>query len=222
MSKLSSLRGEAIRRGRIVAEIHPDHPTLRNPKFARAVFDSARHPKAWLHVAHRLRASADAIFERENPVATRFWDEFNRIARVAADGNSPPADFDESKFPWPNFDAAYMLMAYAIENLLRGLAVAKGRAAFSAQELPKALKGHDLHRLHQLAIPRATVVRHVLDHLTYMSEWRARYPLPTSIEKFWPMHVDGTMKGGSYSWPDFNVHTLAYYDALESELRDLA
>jgi hypothetical protein len=30
------------------------------------------------------------------------------------------------------------------------------------------------------------------------------------------------MKGGSYSWPDFNVHTLAYYDALESELRDLA
>jgi hypothetical protein len=204
-----------------VAKLHPHHPTLLNPKWTQEVFKSASQPKAWMHVARRLRASADAIFERENPVATRHWDEIRRIGRLAADGNLPPEDYDESKFPWPNFDAAFMLMAYAIENLLKGLAVAKGLVQVSAHELPKTLKDHDLYRLHQLATPRATIAPNVLDILTYMSEWRARYPFPTSIEKFWPMSSDGTMKGGGYSWPHFSMDVLAYYDALEEELREL-
>ena len=175
-----------------------------------------------VHVARRLRASADAIFERENPVTSRHWDEIRRIGRLAAESNSPPEDYDETKFPWPNFDAAFMLMAYAIENMLKGLAIAKGFVQFSGQELPKALRGHDLQRLHQLAAPGATIASHASDNLTYMSEWRARYPIPTSAKKFWPMRSDGTMKGGSYSWPDFNRDILAYYAALEAELQEFA
>jgi hypothetical protein len=197
------------------------HPTLRNPKWTQQVFESARQPKAWMHVARRLRSSADAIFERENPVAARHWDEIRRLMGLAAEGNSPPEDYDETKFPWPNFDAAFMLMAYAIENLLKGLAIAKGLVRFSGQELPKTLKDHDLHRLHQLVGPRATIASHALEDLTYMLEWRARYPLPTSVDKFWPMRGDGTMKGGSCTWPDFNKNILAYYDALEAELQEV-
>ena len=180
-----------------MAKLHPNHPTLRNPKWTQQVFDNGRQPKAWMHVARQLRASADAIFERENPVAARHWDEIRRLSRLAAEGNSPPEDYDETKFPWPNFDAAFMLMAYAIENLLKGIAIAKGLVQFSGQELPKTLKSHDLHRLHQLVGPRATIASHPLDHLTYVSEWSGRYPLPISVEKFWPMSDDGTVKGGS-------------------------
>jgi hypothetical protein len=66
-----------------------------------------------MHVAGRLRASADAIFEQERPVAARHWDELRRIGRLAAEGNSPPEDYDEKKFPWPNFDAAFMLIIVA-------------------------------------------------------------------------------------------------------------
>ncbi len=203
-----------------MAKLHPNHPTLRNPKWTQQVFDNSREPKAWMHVAGRLRASADAIFERERPVAARHWDELRRIGRLAAKRNSPPEDYDENKFPWPNFDAAFMLMAYAIENLLKGLAIAKELVRFSGQTLPKTLKDHDLSRLHQLAGPRAAIAAYELDHLSYMSEWRARYPLPTSVDKFWPMRADGSIKAGGYRWPNSINNILAYYDALEAELRD--
>jgi hypothetical protein len=158
-----------------VAKIHPNNPTLRNPKFAKEVFDHARQPEAWFHVGRRLRSSADAIFERENPVAERFWAEAGRISNLAV-GNLPLEDFDESKFPFPNFDAAYMLVAFAIENVRKGLAIAKGLATFSAQKLPVKIGTHDLYKLHKLVAPKATISQHVLDSLTYMSEWRARYP----------------------------------------------
>ncbi len=152
-----------------------------------------------MNVARRLRASADVIFERENHVAARFYDKLFRSRPTRT--NMQSEEFDWSNFPQLNFDAAFMLMAFAIESLLKGIAVAKGLVHFSAQELPKPLKNHDLCRLNELTAPRAEIARHILDTLTYMSEWRARYPIPTSVEKFWPMHSDGTMKGGSYSWP---------------------
>ena len=202
-----------------MAKLHPNHPTLRNPKWTRQVFDNAREPKAWMHVAGQLRASADAIFEQERPVAARHWDKLRRIGGLAAEC-TPPEDYDEKKFPWPNFDAAFMLMAYAIENLLKGLAIAKGLVRFSDQKLPNTVKDHDLSRLHQLVGPRATIASYELDHLTYMSEWRGRYPLPTSVDKFWPMGVNGSIKAGGYRWPDSINNILAYYDALEAELRD--
>jgi hypothetical protein len=204
-----------------VAKIHPNNPTLRNPKFAQEVFDHARQPAAWLRVGCRLRSSADAIFERENPVATRFWDELHRIGLAAAAENSPPENFDESKFPFPNFDAAYMLVAFAIENLLKGLAIAKRVAVFSAQELPVNIRTHDLDKLHKLAAAKATISQHVLDSLTYMSEWRARYPFPTSVEKFWPMHDSGAPKAAGFNWPDSHLEFLSYCDGLEGELRAL-
>jgi hypothetical protein len=190
--------------------IHPNNPVLRNPKFAKEVFDASRHPLAWLIVSRRLRHSADAILARETPVGQRFWAELKRITE--------PKDFDEAKFPAPNFDAAHLLIGFAIENSLKGLMVAKGIATFSAQELPKILKGHDLKKLHDKAKPTKTIAPHLLDALTYMIEWRARYPLPTSIEKFWPMDDKGNPTDGGFA-SDSNQELLAYCDGLDAELR---
>jgi hypothetical protein len=150
-----------------VAKIHPNNPTLHNPKFAKEVFDHARQPAAWFRVARRLRSSADAVFERENPVAERFWTELRRgdarLSNLAVE-----QDFDEQKYPFPNFNAAYMLVAFAIENLLKGLAIAKGLVTFSDQKLPKELVTHDLDKLHKLVAPKATISQDVLDSLTYV------------------------------------------------------
>jgi hypothetical protein len=87
-----------------------------------------------------LRSSANAILDRENPIATRFFDELRKT--------SATQEFDESKFPSANFDAAYKLVGFAIENFLKGIAIAKGPATFAGQKLPEKLKTH-------------TAVRHV-------------------------------------------------------------
>jgi hypothetical protein len=189
---------------------HPNNPVLRNPKFAKEVFDASRHPLAWLIVSRRLRHSADAILARETPVAQRFWAELKRI--------TDHKEFDETKFPMPNFDGAHLLIGFAIENLLKGLMVAKGIATFGAQELPNILKGHDLRKLHDKTKPGSTITPHLLDALTYMVEWRARYPLPTSIEKVWPMDDKGNPKGGGFG-ANSNQELLAYCDGLDAELR---
>jgi hypothetical protein len=86
--------------------------------------------------------------------------------------------------------------------------------------MPGNLVTHDLHKLHKLAAPNATISQHVLDGLTYMSEWRGRYPLPRSVEKFWPMHDDGTLKIGVFSWPNSHLEFFCYFDCVEAELRD--
>ena len=96
-----------------VPQVHPNNPTLRNPKFAKEVFDNARRPRAWLIVSRRLRHSAEAILDRETPIAERFSARLRQIT----DGE----EVDQANFPFPNFDAAHMLLGFAIENLLKGL-----------------------------------------------------------------------------------------------------
>src|SRR6202043_653459 len=163
----------------------PNNPALRNPKFATEVFESAQRPLAWLVVGRRLRQSANALFDRENPVAKRYWAELRRVGEASTkDGE---VEFDEVAFPSPNFDAGYMLIAFAIENFLKGIMIAKGIVTFTGARVPKMLISHDLDKLHAAAAPAATIASHVLDSLTYMSQWRARYPLPTDVAMFWPM-----------------------------------
>ena len=105
---------------------HQSNPAYRNPEWAQRIFDAAKNPAEWLYVARRLRSSADAIFEREEPTATKTREEFLRLGALGR-----LEELDTEAYPAPNLDAAYMLMAYAIENLLKGLIVGKKRADFS-------------------------------------------------------------------------------------------
>jgi hypothetical protein len=164
-------------------------------------------PAAWLGVACRLRAAADVLLERETP-----------IADASATG-VPVENIPDSQFP--RFEATDLLLAYAIENLLKALLIARGRVTFQNQQLPKELKIHNLYKLHTLAGPKTQIPRHVLDWLTYMSEWRSRYPIPTSIEKFWPMDNHGTMRAGGFTFPQSHQQMLAYFDGLKAEVMAL-
>lgn len=123
-----------------MAKTNPDNPANRNRELATALYDSASKPFAWLYVGRRLRWSADALFERELPIATKYWAELQRINRLGLDR------IDVTNFPPPNIDAAEMLVAFAIENFLKGLMVAKGRVKFSRQKLPRILKTHESAR----------------------------------------------------------------------------
>jgi hypothetical protein len=182
-------------------KIHPNNPVLRNPKFAQLVFDEARRPIVWLLVSRRLRKSARAIWKEEEPIIQRY---------------DPSEVGDPLKAP--NLEAIYMLIAYAIENLLKGLMLAKGIAEFEGQKYPDNLIGHDLRKLHERAKPRATVSLHLLDALTYMSEWRARYPLPLKLQDFWPMDDKGNPK--FISLPASLDECWAYCNALDAELKE--
>jgi hypothetical protein len=71
------------------------------------------HPKHWLAAARNLRGSAEVIIAHERP--------FEEVARGISTG-----EFDGSHFTrHPNFVGAQLLYAFAFENLLKGIIIAK-------------------------------------------------------------------------------------------------
>lgn len=111
-----------------------------------------------------------------------------------------------------------MLVAFAAENFLKGIIVAKGLAPFPTPELPGILKTHKLQKLHKCAAPMTTVPPYLLDLLTYYSVWRGRYPMPTSIGEFWPIDDQGRPTVAGYSWSTSIPEMALYCDGLEAEL----
>jgi hypothetical protein len=180
-------------------------------------FDAAENPPDWLRVARKLRSSADVIFEREKPIAAN---ALNELLRLIAEGK--PEELEIKGYAAPNLDAGYMLMAFAIENLLKGLIVAKGRVdASNPNRLFDELFTHDLGDLHNLAEPKATIAPHFLDALNYMAEWRARYPTPVWIDLFWSIDEEGRIRAGSGLWPGDYSDIFRYSDELEAGLSAL-
>jgi hypothetical protein len=122
----------------------------RNREWSRMFFDAAKRPTDWLRVARKLRSCADAIFEREKPIAAKALDE---LQRLLAEGK--PEELDIKGYAAPNLDAGYMLMAFAIENLLKGLIVGKGTVdATNPNRLFDELFTNNLVDLHDLASER--------------------------------------------------------------------
>jgi len=192
-------------------------PANRNREWSRMFFDAAKNPTDWLRVARKLRSSANVIFERENPIAAK---ALNELQRLLAEGK--PEDLDVKGYAPPKLDAGYMLMAFAIENLLKGLIVGKGTVdAANPDHLFDELFTHDLAHLHDLAKPKATIARHFLDALTYMAEWRARCPSPVWIDLYWPLDEKGKIRAGAGLWPGDHSDVFRYSDELEAELSAL-
>jgi hypothetical protein len=200
--------------------VDPNSPVVRNPDWAKQVFEAAQRPVAWLYTARKLRQSARTILEAETPVSDRHFAELRRVGQLASEAKQEAVEFDEKSFPPGNFDAAYLLIALSIENLLKGIMVAKEMVTFPEGELPKSLKDHELHNLHRTAQPKAMIADHILDSLTYMSIWRARYPIPVAIDGFWPIR-DGVPKGAGFAIPDSHTEFLRYSVELEVELVEL-
>jgi hypothetical protein len=100
--------------------VHQGNPAIRNREWSRMFFDAAKNLADWLRVARKLRSSADVIFEREKPIAAK---ALNELRRLLAEGKAE--DLDTKGYAAPNLEAGYMLMAFAIENLLKGLIVGK-------------------------------------------------------------------------------------------------
>ena len=139
-------------------KVHQTNPAIRNREWARMFFDAAKNPSDWHRVAQRLRSSADVIFEPEKPVAAM---ALHKLQRLVAKGRLE--ELDTKEYAAPNIEAGYMLMAFAIENLLKGLIVGKGTVdASNPDRLFDELLTHNLADLHNLAEPKATIATHLL------------------------------------------------------------
>ncbi len=131
--------------------------------------DVVGEPKHWIDLAEQLLNAAREL----EPTVAQYWEDVIAVHRDRKESVSLP-DYRGVHF---------MLVAYALENLLKAAIVksdpAKYRSEASSQQLPRDLKGHSLIDLAKRAGLKADVAEEGLFlRLTRNSVWSGRYPVP--------------------------------------------
>jgi hypothetical protein len=149
--------------------------------FKTDVFKAAQSPASWLLTAERLREGAEAILVHEQGFEVAYFRAYTAATEKAAaiaysDGNDSGVAEIEARAP--NYPAAQLLYGYALENLLKGIRIAKDPTLVSAGKLNRKLTTHDLVELAK----EAEFVLHVqeipvAEALSKLSVWAGRYPV---------------------------------------------
>lgn len=187
------------------------------------------HPKYWLGAAWSLRYSADVIFKHEKPYA--------EVLHAVAIG-----DLDRCHLTrWPNHAGAQLLYAFAFENLLKGIVIAKtpeirdpAMWGVTAEE-DKALRvergkrglaawiTHDMKtlvKLSGLSMPEHYV--RLLWIFEGKAVWSGRYPTAASSPKSVRLDEAGIPDFVQYPDPSDLMLVREVFDFLARQLEQLA
>ena len=149
---------------------------------------TASEPLNWLYSAHVLKRGADALYVEIH----KGWQTFLRYKY--GEPKPPPEMFEQLQL-----NPTYMLLAgYALENLLKGLYVAKNPSIVKNGRLIKwPGSGHGIMKLIVLANERLDDAEKIelskdekvlLDKLEVSIVWAGRYPIPKNVEDLMPLH----------------------------------
>lgn len=150
-------------------------------EFKNEMFKSAQRPGAWLSSAEQLRDAAEALLEHELPKEIPYFkarDEAEQEALAEANSDGKDAGSAEIRAEPPNYPPAQLLYAYAIENVLKGLIIAKQPKFIDEQKLNRTVTSHDL--IHLAAKAGFTIhvqEKPVLEALSKLLSWAGRYPV---------------------------------------------
>jgi hypothetical protein len=178
-----------------------------------------KSPRAWAHAAQILLTSAGILGEEIKAAEAR---KIEAIEVERAAGVSPPFrelvgdelrdhNIGQTVRTWA------MLVALAIENLLKGIIAGRGSAP---------VKQHGLVELAQLAQFEISPQEHdLLQDLTEYSVWKGRYLTPTKAEKLYSLSKQADVRQTSIPlWPITGAAEICapILDRLHAEVRRVA
>ena len=136
------------------------------------LFEAAQRPSSWLSSAERLREAAEVIFAAEQHREKPYFEAYQEACETARGQTDHSAEIRADP---PNYVPAQMLYAFAIENILKGIIVAKDPTKIRSEKI--AFDNHTLAGLAaeagvDLAIQDPTI----LEALTELAVWAGRYP----------------------------------------------
>jgi hypothetical protein len=150
-------------------------------KFKKDIFRAAQGPSSWLLSAERLRDGAEVILAHEQAFEIAYFRAHDAATNEAmaiaySEGNDAGiADIDARV---PNYPAAQLLYGYALENLLKGIRVAKNPSLITSGRLNRKLASHDLVSLAKEADFTLHIQEEpVAEALSKLSTWAGRYPV---------------------------------------------
>jgi hypothetical protein len=142
----------------------------------------------WFRSAERLQSAAEIIIsdqqEQDGPYFRAVDDAGVEAASLAQNDPEGTASVDILCEP-PNYLPAQLLYAFAIENALKGLLVARDPELAGAEELSKRVKTHDLVTLAGRAEFTLNVQEvPVLEALSHIAKWAGRYPVAATLKDY--------------------------------------
>jgi hypothetical protein len=161
----------------------------------------------WSNTAHKLYISA-SLFE---PHILKFWESC--IAHSKGEGSIRP-DYHMSVY--------FMLIAYAIENILKAIIISKYNTVLKNQfeknrKFPKELKSHDLVSLCKKAeVTISLSEENLLRRLSRSATWYGRYPAPLNIIDF--RGIDKFTNGDEFNIGGFGADDVEMVGVLMKEL----
>jgi hypothetical protein len=152
------------------------------------VYRAGQKPTSWLRSAERLRDAAETILSaevvKEIPYFRAHEEATQQALSIACTGTNKAGHAEIPCDP-PNYPPAQLLYAYAIENVLKGLIVAKDATIVDENIISKKLKSHDLIELSAAAGVTVHVEEQpILAALSDLSVWAGRYPVASRKEDY--------------------------------------
>jgi hypothetical protein len=147
---------------------------IQDNAFRENVFEKcAREPWIWIHSAENLKTAANVILR-----------SFRRALKlVDPSSDRPKIDFGIGLFP------EYLWLAgLALENLMKGLCIARNPALVGGGQIENWGKaGHDLNALARKAdLTLSDQEKEILGRLAEYVRWAGKYPLPYSASQSVP------------------------------------
>lgn len=150
-------------------------------KFLARHFEWYQASHHWYAKAIELRRSARALYKSLLPGLRRHEQAVRRANRLL---DEEARKVVAVRAHCPDARPVYMLYGFALENLLKGLLIARNPHLIGKQSLSKIIKRHGLRAL--LADAHITTNSTENDVLRWTEEvviWKARYPVPTDVGK---------------------------------------
>jgi hypothetical protein len=189
--------------------------TVKVPDHLRDKISLRVSPNDWLEKARQLKKSSNLLFIEFENERTRFDERFERDPSIS-DG-------------FPDDSIVVLLLAFAVENLLKGLFVAATSPAGNVKSLKELNIPGRSHELETIAEAIETISltafsdeeRELLQALEHHIHWAGRYPSATHIDNILSTRQDGTFKKFMLQYPNDHFGIVALYDRLERQLAAL-
>jgi hypothetical protein len=144
----------------------------------------ARNPNSWEERADNLKRAADKVYEI-------CYDAFTSTRNYIKEGREPDLQ-DVQDFSV--IAIYYLLMGYALENLLKGILIMRQPEMYVQQGNLTGLKTHKLVKLFEdCKLPVDQETKELLEKLTRHIVWQGKYPIPLRAEDRIPGSYSGIL-----------------------------
>jgi len=180
-------------------------------------YSVSQAPWMWWSKARLLRGAAELIMCAQEAKIQSYV-----AAAKIAEEKAAIEGWAEIEADCPDFLTPMMLYAFAIENLLKGLIIAKDPSRISMTKLNPAITEHDLLKLADLAGMRIGdgMERVVLKILSEIGIWAGRYPTATRVNHQETVFPLGVPTNRAINWGTAHDSVREFFHRAEGKLRE--